>query len=102
MDVFEKLQNWYSSQCNGEWEHEYGVSIENLDNPGWMVSIDLAETDLEHLPFEEVMDERTETNWIDCKRIESKFRGLGGSHNLVEIVSIFIIWSESLLALRRK
>ncbi|MFK0239099.1 Imm53 family immunity protein, partial [Streptomyces vinaceus] len=30
-----------------DWEHEWGVKIATLDNPGWTVEIDLEETDLE-------------------------------------------------------
>ncbi len=40
------LENWYSSQCDGSWEHFYGIKIETLDNPGWAVEIDLCETEL--------------------------------------------------------
>ncbi|MFE2849501.1 Imm53 family immunity protein, partial [Streptomyces scopuliridis] len=29
------LQNWYTQQCDGDWEHEWGVKIATLDNPGW-------------------------------------------------------------------
>ena len=35
----EALQHWYESQCDGDWEHEFGVKIGTLDNPGWMVDI---------------------------------------------------------------
>ena len=27
------LQAWYMSNCNGDWEHGYGVSVRTLDNP---------------------------------------------------------------------
>ena len=27
------LQAWYATQCDGDWEHANGVSIESLDNP---------------------------------------------------------------------
>ncbi|WP_066978499.1 Imm53 family immunity protein [Streptomyces sp. NRRL F-4489] len=37
---------WYASQCDGDWEHEHGIRIETLDNPGWSVEIDLEETGL--------------------------------------------------------
>jgi len=37
MDPFEFIQSWYRDQVNGEWEHTSGVTIETLDNPGWMV-----------------------------------------------------------------
>jgi|GEM_PF-3181522 len=39
MNVFTELTNWYQNQCDGDWEHKYGVSIETLDNPGWIVKI---------------------------------------------------------------
>ena len=35
-----RLQRWYVSRCDGEWEHGMGVRIETLDNPGWQVVID--------------------------------------------------------------
>ncbi|MGW1432997.1 Imm53 family immunity protein [Streptomyces sp. NPDC002431] len=41
------LQGWYSAQCDEDWEHEWGVRINTLDNPGWSVRIDLEDTDLE-------------------------------------------------------
>jgi hypothetical protein len=33
-EILPWLQGWYATQCDGDWEHEYGVSIETLDNPG--------------------------------------------------------------------
>lgn len=33
-DVLERLERWYAAQCNGDWEHTYGVKIGYLDNPG--------------------------------------------------------------------
>ena len=41
------LQRWYSSQCDGDWEHQLGVEITTLDNPGWLVRIELRHTPLE-------------------------------------------------------
>lgn len=41
------LQRWYESQCDTEWEHEFGVKIDTLDNPGWLVTVDLVDTDVE-------------------------------------------------------
>lgn len=37
------LENWYSSNCDGDWEHGYGIRIETLDNPVWAVRINLEE-----------------------------------------------------------
>jgi hypothetical protein len=42
--MIQGLQNWYLAKCDGDWEHEFGISIETLDNSGWMVTIDLSNT----------------------------------------------------------
>jgi len=52
MDPIEGIQNWYKSHCNGEWEHRSGVNIRSCDNPGWWVTIDLKDTELENRKFE--------------------------------------------------
>ena len=89
------LQNWYRSQCDGEWEHSYGIKIETLDNPGWIVTIDLLETELEVYKFKEISVKRFDDDWIDCLVKNGKFRGAGGSLNLLEILHIFKEWVES-------
>jgi len=33
-NLLQFLQEWYLEQCNGDWEHEFGIKIETLDNPG--------------------------------------------------------------------
>ena len=51
MNVFAWLEEWYKSSCNGEWEEDYGIKIQTIDNPGWLVIIDILETDLEEKEF---------------------------------------------------
>jgi hypothetical protein len=48
----ELVQRWYAAHCDGEWEHQYGIKIETLDNPGWRVTIDLTNTELQEFPLE--------------------------------------------------
>ena len=31
MDSIALLQQWYLQQCNGDWEHSWGVRIETLE-----------------------------------------------------------------------
>lgn len=94
-DSFVWLQNWYNLQCDGEWEHSYGIQIETLDNPGWLVVIDLLETELEDYNFDDVIIQRSNNNWINCVLKNGKFQGAGGSLNLLEILNIFRDWVES-------
>lgn len=52
-DVLERLERWYAAQCNGDWEHTYGITIETLDNPGWTFKVELRDTYLSGQTFEE-------------------------------------------------
>lgn len=95
MDTLEWLQKWYLSQCDGDWEHSFGVHIETLDNPGWRFSVDLENTDLEGKSFEEVTINRTEHDWLRCWISESTFEGACGSENLYEVLNVFRQWADS-------
>jgi hypothetical protein len=69
MGTLKWIQKWYFEQCNGDWEHGYGIRIDTVDNPGWSVMISVEDTDVRDKPFESVNIERTETDWIYCKKL---------------------------------
>jgi hypothetical protein len=94
-DELDRLQNWYLAQCNGDWEHQNGVHIGNLDNPGWMVDINLWELpELLNRPFSSVTIERTEHDWVHAKIEEHVFKARGGPKNLREMLRIFLDWAN--------
>jgi hypothetical protein len=90
-----RLEVWYAAECNGEWEHTYGIVIETLDNPGWRLRVDLAETTLQDVAFTAVNRETSPQDWIDCRVKDGGFQGHGGAGNLEEIITIFLGWAES-------
>lgn len=90
----DRLQKWYLSQCNGDWEHTYGVTIENIDNPGWTLSVQLADTSLHESNFEPRSVQRSDADWIHCAVSDMQFRGSGGAQNLTEILRVFLDWAE--------
>lgn len=93
--MLKRLQIWFEANCDDEWEHGYGVKIETLDNPGWAVSIDLADTYLEHVDFKPVeYQNEQEDDWVQCKKNETKFDGFGGPRKLEELLGIFLAWAE--------
>ncbi len=49
------IVDWYTSHCDGDWEHEQRIRISTLDNPGWRIWANLSETELEG----RVMDRRS-------------------------------------------
>jgi hypothetical protein len=98
--TIERLQNWYMSMCNGDWEHTYGVHVETLDNPGWHVKIDLRDTDMEDISFPVVeygvgKDSQPDNNdWLTCKVENKTFHGYGGPEKLCEIFRYFLDWDD--------
>jgi hypothetical protein len=93
--VWTWLQAWYASQCNGEWEHEYGLEINTLDNPGWSVTIDLAGTSLANRPYEGQSIHRSEHEWVMTSVEGQQFRAACGPLNLGEALYMFRRWAEA-------
>jgi len=93
-DLLERLQKWYLSQCNGDWEHTYGITISTIDNPGWLLEIDLDDTELASKAFDEINVQRVNTDdWVRCTIDGKKFRGSGGPENLGEVIAEFLRWA---------
>lgn len=89
----DNLTSWFSSQCNGDWEHSYGIVIESLDNPGWSLSVELRGTSLESKTLERSVIERSSDDWISVAVSESErgpvFIAAGGTGNLPELLVAF-------------
>ena len=94
-DTLWRLQLWYEKECDGDWEHSYGVRIETLDNPGWTFAVNLEETALERKPFDAKTIERTDSDWLHCRVENSLFRAACGHRNLDEALRIFLDWADS-------
>jgi hypothetical protein len=60
------LLQWYANQCDGDWEHMFGVKIKTLDNPSWSIQIDIQETALQDKVFQEVDIKYTDDDWVFC------------------------------------
>jgi hypothetical protein len=84
------LTEWYRNQCDGDWEHSYGVKIETIDNPGWLVAIDLKDTEWEHIVASRIIVQRSETDWIQSEITDTVFIGSGGIGNLEEVLELFL------------
>jgi Immunity protein 53 len=68
-----KLQKWYFSNCNENWEYEYGLSIQSLPDPGWELNLDLLATSWEGLELEPQSQRNSEQDWLHLRTTE---RGL--------------------------
>lgn len=87
------LQNWFQRQCDGFWERSHGVTLETLDTPGWLVTIDLTDTALEKQLMPKLSRERSERDWIVCEVANGQFRGQGDPQKLMDILQVFQSWA---------
>lgn len=89
MEVIKWLENWYQLHCDGDWEHSYRVKIETIDNPGWNVKIDLADTSLENLHVEYSLLEISETDWYGYSIKNGMFNAAGDPTKLLFLIDLF-------------
>ena len=91
---FQRIQFWYASNCDGDWEHGNGVAIETIDNPGWSVTINLEGTDLAKavLTKPDVMigQKVGQEDWVLCWIENQTFYGIGGPLKLGLIAFEFV------------
>lgn len=96
-----RLQAWYARQCDGEWEHHHGITVESCDNPGWWVKIDLLGTPLAVRQFDPIAenvdteDFQLGERWLVCRVAEGVWTGAGDETKLERILENFLSWAES-------
>jgi hypothetical protein len=106
LDDIAWLSQWYLSQCDEEWEEQFGVSIGTLDNPGWELTVDLDGTRLEARSFAAVYEgvphgEQLfqggdgDAPWLVCRVEGSKFKAWGGPRDLGRMIGIFRAWVDA-------
>ena len=92
----ERLSDWYLRHCDGDWEHGFGFTIRTLDNPGIAIDINLEDTELHHVPFEEIkQDYDTQDRWLICRRTDTLFEGRGAATRVEDILQIFLDWADA-------
>ncbi len=89
------IQHWYAVHCDGDWEHQYGISIETLDNPGWAVVIELNGTDLSSRSMDPLHVDEAPDDWMQCTVSDLKFKGYGDPSKLSSILTAFRRWVET-------
>ena len=100
MSILARLQVWYASQCDGNWEHSSGIVIQSCDNPGWWVKVGLLGTSLVGREFPEVADGVDSrrfpigSRWLCCRIEDDTWHGAGDETKLEHILETFLAWAE--------
>lgn len=90
MTPTERLADWYIRQCDGEWEHSFGITLETLDNPGWRLRIDSAGTDTLLADRKETgADMETGDRWLTYQVEQGVFVAHGAPAMLDRMIDTF-------------
>ncbi|KAE9540205.1 hypothetical protein HT665_05700 [Ursidibacter maritimus] len=90
-DFLTIINTWYQSKCDGVWEHSYGFSLDNIDNPGWCIRI-TGENSKEIWDITNSID--TEDNWLIIKSDNHSFTGYSGVLSFNKLLEYAVNWLE--------
>jgi hypothetical protein len=89
MEILDWIQNWFKTNCDGEWEKGEVIQITNLDNPGWEVEIDISKTSVANLDLKWILNEIGKQDWYGVKIENQKFTAAGDSGKLIFLLGLF-------------
>ena len=92
----ERLQGWFLSACDGKWEHDKGISIQTLDNPGWSLTIDLGATALSAATMKAYSHNHGEEDWVYCRVELDQFIAAGDPSKLEWMIDFFCNWATAI------
>lgn len=99
---FADLIHWYESQCDDSWEHRHGISLTTLDNPGWLLTVDLSGTTLQGRSRPELRigisptdDHPVSPSWIHCSVRANRFTGACDPSQVARLFQVFSDFRQS-------
>jgi hypothetical protein len=88
-NILQWIQQWFQSQCDGNWEHMMGITISTLDNPGWDIKIELEGTELEGLEMKLILNNIDDDDWYGLKVENNVFEAFGDPSKLEFLLAEF-------------
>src|SRR3954470_10755305 len=88
-EPFEFLTAWFAEHCDGDWEHDEGIRLETLDNPGWALDVRTEDTELQGRVIDWVKDDQSEEEWLYWRSTGTKFEVRCGVMDLPRAVQAF-------------
>jgi hypothetical protein len=92
---FRDIVEWYQRHCDDSWEHQHGIRLETLDNPGWLLTVDLVHTDLQGRTMPEIregvapQDHPVSPLWLHCFVADNRFQGACDPTQVARLFRIF-------------
>jgi len=83
------LTTWFTAQCDEDWEHDLGITIATLDNPGWAVNIRVGDTNLEGEEADWHREEESDAVWLHWRSTGEMFEARCGPNDLERALAAF-------------
>jgi hypothetical protein len=87
---FGELDDWFRTRYEDRWRHPHPLQVEQLEDGGWSLRVDLAGTPLESAAFAPVDDDELAV-WVEAGAWHARC----GRDRLDEAVVRFLAWSRS-------
>lgn len=88
------LQDWFFQNCNGRWEKKERFHLRNIDNPGWLLTLQAKDLTITPQKLNKIIIDRTEDDWLHSLFKNNEFISAGGPFNLNEVLHYFRCWIE--------
>jgi hypothetical protein len=85
MNTIKWISEWFLSNCDGDWEHLNQIKIFTVDNPGWVIQIDLSGTKYESIKIPYELFEKSENDWFGFS-IKNGIYDAGGDLNKLDFL----------------
>lgn len=89
------LGRWFATHCDGDWEHDLGIRIETLDNPGWALNVRIEGTELQGAVADWHRTEENADQWIHWRSTGVAFEARCGPWDLIRALAAFQAFAES-------
>jgi hypothetical protein len=88
------LTAWFAAQCDGDWEHDLGIRIATLDNPGWAVDIRLGDTKLAGTVVDWQRVDEGDDVWLHWRSTGDMFEARCGPTDLARALATFQAFAQ--------
>jgi len=93
--ALQSLAVWFVEHCDGDWEHDRGITIESLDNPGWAVDVGIGGTELEGHWVDWTQSDRNDDDWLHWRSTGTMFEARCSANNLERAIESFLAFAQA-------
>jgi hypothetical protein len=88
------MTGWFADHCDGDWEHDLGIRLATLDNPGWALDVSIGDTELAGAATEWHRNDKSDLEWLHWRSTGEMFEARCGVADLPRALEAFRMFAE--------